>query len=217
MMETPLAYIPIDRRLAMAHGVDLPDRAEGAALFADISGFTPLTDAMAKELGPKRGAEELTRQLNIVYGALIGEVDCFRGSVIGFAGDAITCWFDGDDGLRAVTCAMGMQKVMQQFAEVKTPGGTIVSLAVKVAVAVGPARRFRVGDARFQHIDVLAGETLSRMADGEHHAEKGDVVDPEAVVQLEGKVTVRECREDEETGQRFAVLDRLLMAAPAQG
>ena len=34
-----------------------------AALFADISGFTPLTEALVAELGPQRGAEELTAAL----------------------------------------------------------------------------------------------------------------------------------------------------------
>jgi hypothetical protein len=93
-MEHPEAYIPIDRRLALARGEDLPDRARGAALFADISGFTPLTERLAKELGPQRGAEELTQQLNVIYSALIAQVDQYRGAVISFSGDAITCWFD---------------------------------------------------------------------------------------------------------------------------
>ena len=44
-----------------------PPRRAGAALFADISGFTPLTEALARELGPQRGAEELTRQLDLIY------------------------------------------------------------------------------------------------------------------------------------------------------
>ena len=47
-----------------------------------------------RSLGPRRGAEELTALLNQVYDALIAEVDCFGGSVMGFCGDAITCWFD---------------------------------------------------------------------------------------------------------------------------
>ncbi len=93
-MEAPLAYIPMDRRQALARGESLPDRSSGAALFADISGFTPLTEALVRALGPQRGAEELPRQLNLVYDALVAEVDRFGGSVLGFAGDAITCWFD---------------------------------------------------------------------------------------------------------------------------
>jgi len=87
------AYLPADRRQALVRGTALPDRAAGAALFADISGFTPLTEALARALGPHAGAEVLTRQLNRVYDALIAEVDSAGGSVIGFAGDAITCWF----------------------------------------------------------------------------------------------------------------------------
>ena len=87
-------YLPQDRRAALARGETLPDRARGAALFADISGFTPLTEALARALGPRRGAEAISRQLNQVYDALIAEVDRFDGSVVGFAGDAITCWFD---------------------------------------------------------------------------------------------------------------------------
>src|SRR6266496_6229519 len=96
-------YIPMDRRHAMARNLSLPDRAQGTALFADISGFTPLTEALTRTLGPRRGAEELTIHLNTVYQALIQEVDRYRGSVIGFAGDAITCWFERDDGWRSTS------------------------------------------------------------------------------------------------------------------
>jgi len=41
MQESPLSYIPMDRRHAMAQGRTLADPTHGAALFADISGFTP--------------------------------------------------------------------------------------------------------------------------------------------------------------------------------
>ncbi|MEP6655885.1 MAG: hypothetical protein ABJC33_01535 [Betaproteobacteria bacterium] len=99
--ETAEAYIPGDRRHALGTGRELPDRVRGAALFADISGFTPLTETLAKELGPQRGAEELTAHLNRVFQALISELDRFGGLVVYFSGDAITCWIDGDDGARA--------------------------------------------------------------------------------------------------------------------
>jgi hypothetical protein len=39
------AYAPQDRYQALARRVELPDRTTGSALFADISGFTPLTEA----------------------------------------------------------------------------------------------------------------------------------------------------------------------------
>ena len=94
LIQAASLYIPAEWRQALARGETLPDRTEGAALFADISGFTPLTEALTETLGLRRGAEELPRHLNRVYDALIAEVDRYGGSVVGFAGDAITCWFD---------------------------------------------------------------------------------------------------------------------------
>ena len=112
-MSEPLSvYLPMDRRQALVHGVTLPESSSGSVLFADISGFTPMTETLAKELGRKRGAEELTRILNQVYGALIEIVHQFHGSVVGFSGDAITCFFDGDEGLLAVAAGLTMQKRM---------------------------------------------------------------------------------------------------------
>ena len=145
-MENPLAYIPMDRRHALVQGQSLPDQTQGAALFADISGFTPLTEALVRELGPQRGAEELTRYLNLVYDAVIEELHRYGGSVIAFAGDAITCWLDGDNGLRATACALAMQGAMQHFAAITTPAGSTITLAMKAAVATGLVRRFLVGD-----------------------------------------------------------------------
>src|SRR3954449_443680 len=154
--EAPEAYIASDRRYAIAAGRQLPDRAQGAALFADIAGFTALTEALASELGGHRASEELTANLNRVFAALIAEVDAYGGSVVYFSGDAITCWFDGDDGLRAVAAAFGMQGALAREGRIATRAST-VSLGMKVAVAAGSARRFLVGDPDVQLLDALAG------------------------------------------------------------
>jgi predicted ATPase/class 3 adenylate cyclase len=200
----------MDRRQALAAGRELPTMTAGAALFADISGFTPLTEALARELGPQRGAEELTRQLNLIYSRIIDEVDRYRGSVIGFAGDAITCWFDADDGRRAVTCALAVQQVVRQIGALTTPSSRAITLAIKVAVAAGPARRFQVGDPLVQRIDVLAGATIFRMAEAEQQAEQGEVVaGAEVAANLGGLLTVREWRQTRDGGPRFAVVGGL--------
>jgi adenylate cyclase len=219
MTESPIAYIPTDRRHALVAGVDLPGKTFGAAVFADISGFTPLTEALIEALGPQRGAEELPVQLNRIYDALVAQVDNHRGSVLSFSGDAITCWFDesGNGGWSAITlpsatqratvCALAMQKVMQQFANIEIPGVGIVSLAVKVAVATGPVVRFLVGDSSIQIVDVLAGETLQRLARAEHMAERGDVViDAFSATALDEPHNIAEWRLDSETNERFAVV-----------
>src|SRR6266436_8685690 len=131
-MEGFAPYIPMDRRQALARNLALPDRSEGTALFADISGFTPLTEALTRTLGHRRGAEELTTHLNSVYRALIQEVDAYGGSVIAFAGDAITCWFNDDNGGSATLCALAMQQKMQQFSNLDLVNGENFSLAVKI-------------------------------------------------------------------------------------
>ena len=122
-MESPAAYLPIDRQLALCQGRELPERTHGAALFADISGFTPLTELLARQWGPQRGAEELTRYLNRVYEVLVAELDRYGGSVLGFSGDGITCWFEGDDGRHATTTALAMQQAMRQFADLQISEG----------------------------------------------------------------------------------------------
>jgi adenylate cyclase len=214
-------FIPQDRRAVMALGKDLPEKVQGAALFADISGFTVLTEAFTETLGLRRGADEFPLYLNAIYDALIGEVDRYGGSVIGFAGDAITCWFDekflppmaGDPVWRATTCAQAMQSAMQAFAAVPVSGREAAAIAVKVAVACGPARRFLVGDPAIQLFDVLAGETLYRMAEAEHHAGRGEVLlDEPSVERLGERVKITEWRqENAENGPdtRFAVAAEL--------
>lgn len=208
-MESLLAFIPEDRRLALARGAALPDRTNGSVLFADISGFTPLTAALVQELGVQRGAEEVLNQINPVYEAIIAELHRYGGSVMGFAGDSITCWLDGDRSARAVACALAMQESMRPFATVKTPAGTPISLAIKVAVAAGPARRFIVGDPDIQLIDVLAGRTLDHVAGAEKMAAKGEVVVGQEVVSALGNsAQIVEWRESP-GGERFAVINGL--------
>ncbi len=208
------AYLAEDRARALAAGEDLPDRTRGAALFADISGFTPLTEALTQTLGPRRGIEALTDQINAVYAALGAVVARWRGSIIGFAGDAITCWFDDADGPatpRAAACALEFQAAMVPFAAIQLVGGPTVGLALKVAIAAGSARRFVVGDPAIQQLDVLAGTTLARMAAGEVLASAGEVLlDDAARAALGPGALISQSRMDEETGERFTLLHALV-------
>jgi adenylate cyclase len=191
-------YLPVDRRLALARGETLPERTEGSAIFADISGFTPLTASLVAELGLHEGAEELSRQLEQVYTALIDRVHRYGGSVIGFSGDAITCWLDGDDGSRATACGIALQEAMQGFAGLQTPRGTPVSLAIKVAAVQGRVRRFLVGDPDIQRVEVIAGQLLDHLAAAEGEAKSGEVVIPaELAGHLGNLVEVSSWREDE--------------------
>jgi adenylate cyclase len=240
MLDDLSAYIPMDRRQALARGRELPDHSSGAALYADVSGFTQLAEALVRELGPRRGAEELTAQLNQVYGALIEEVHAYGGSVVGFSGDAITCWFDDSfelsvlssqldpsdtqpstlnsqpsATLRAVACALAMQRAMRQRTRATTPAGATVILAVKVAIVSGPARRLLVGDPQIQILDVLAGQTLNTLAAAQHLAQRGEVVlDASTASQLDEAVTLADWRAEAASGLRVAVVGGLTRCVP---
>ncbi|MFO7635639.1 MAG: adenylate/guanylate cyclase domain-containing protein, partial [Caldilinea sp.] len=189
-MQQATAYLPSDRRRALLTGRHLPERATGTVLFVDISGFTPLTEMLARQFGRRRGAELLTRTLNEVYQALIDQVDRHGGSVIGFAGDAITCWFDAADdtpratAARALAAGSVMQRAIERFAAHEVAPGAIAELAIKTALASGAVRRLLVGDPIIQVVEVLAGAPLERMAVAEQAAERGEVVADSQTVEL---------------------------------
>ncbi|HRW07919.1 MAG TPA: adenylate/guanylate cyclase domain-containing protein, partial [Caldilineaceae bacterium] len=221
-------YIPIDRRLALARGVSMSEECRGAVLFVDISGFTPLTGALTRYYGPRRGVEELTRLLNRVYTDLIAEIDNYQGSVIGFSGDAVTCWFDAQDQqledatMRGLSAALAVQRTMTKYRPLHiAPKGNLppdptqeISLAVKTVIAVGNVRRFTVGDPQIQLIDVLAGTTLDRVAATETMARQNELLsDEESLRPFLAKVVVDEWRTDTKTGRRYARI-RALNAVP---
>lgn len=169
-------YLPDDRRRAMAMRLPFPDRQRGSALFADIGGFTALAEAMALALGPQRGSELLTVTVNRIFDALIDAVDRRGGSVVGFAGDAMTCWFNDDDGRAGVACALAMQAAMAAVGQVSVDGMAPCVLGLKVSVVGGKVRRFVVGDPALQCCDVLAGAVIDRLATGETLCAPGQVL-----------------------------------------
>ncbi len=203
-------FLPIDRWYALARHERLPDQARGAVLFADVPGFTPLTESLAQVFGSQRGAEELTNQLNRVYTALIDPIHRYHGSVISFSGDSINCWFDGDDGRRAAAAGLEMQAAVARLEPFEAPGGLSFQPSIKVAIAVGSVRRFLAGDPAIQRMDVLTGSAMEALEKVGHLVERGMVVmEASAATQLAaggaGLVFDGE-REDSQSNIRAAVL-----------
>ncbi len=174
--DDPAAYVAEDRRRELAGGLAVDGLVSGATLFADVSGFTAMTEGLVNELGEQRGAEILANTLEQVFGDLIARLHEWGGAVLYFSGDAVTCWFRDDDGTRATRCAFAMQLAMDRVGTVTTPAETRLRLQVKVAVAVGAAHRFLAGDPAIQLIDVLAGSLMDEVAAAESVARPGEVV-----------------------------------------
>lgn len=210
-MDIPnLSYLAQDRLRALLSRKDLSQSAAGSVLFADISGFTPLTEQLRIQLGNRRGAEALAALLNRVYDALVAEVDNYGGSIIGFAGDAITCWFgDENSTTRAAACGFALLTAMRSVEHISLPESEPMSLGLKVAITTGVTQRFLVGDPDIQRIDALAGAVVARVAIGEELAKRGELlVDAATVEQLGDLVEIRSWRQDNQ--ERFAVLERLV-------
>ena len=194
------SYLAEDRRAAIALGKTLPDRVTGSALLADISGFTRLGERLTEMLGAKDAAEELTRRIDAIYDALIVAVERHDGSVVSFAGDALTCWFDDSDGdapRRALLCARTIQTAMP----------AVEALAVKVAVASGSARRFVVGDPNVQLFDTLAGELMCRLSVAEQLTQPGECLIDTATSAALGSTEHALRWRTAADGARFALLD----------
>jgi len=204
-------YLPQDRLRALADSKALADRTYGSAIFADISGFTRLTEKLTQLLGPRKGVDTLSQQLDLVYSALIDQVERYGGSIISFAGDSIIGWFEEADSssaaLRAVTCADGMQSAMASFKD----------LSLKIAISTGSARRFLVGSPEIQLVDTLAGKTIMRLATAERLAQEGEIVLDQATRDAIGaNATTCALRLDAATSEQFAVFDCLINSSGQQ-
>src|SRR5438874_1465574 len=119
ILESFTSYVPalILRRLAFDPSpLPLPhaDTFPGAVLFADISGFTALTERLAEH--GRTGVEELTQMLNEYFGRIIEIVIVHGGDVVKFAGDALLALWQAEEPkeelhsltLRAAQCALAV-------------------------------------------------------------------------------------------------------------
>lgn len=202
------AYLPSDRR----RGAALPELDRGVVLFADISGFTHLTNSLVERLGPRRGAEEATHHLNTVYTALVRVIHAAGGSVVSFSGDGMLCWFAAGDDLaatarRALGVASGLQGEMARRSQLTIAPGHTVELGLKVALAAGRVRRMLVGDPAIQVFDVIAGPPVDQVGAAEPLAGRGETIAARSLLDvLGGDVIVAEWRSGAD-GQLYALLD----------
>jgi predicted ATPase/class 3 adenylate cyclase len=160
------------------------DRFPAAVLFADVSGFTPLTEALAQK--GAEGPEELTRLLNGYFSRMIALVEAQGGEVVKFSGDAVTVVFPAvQEELsiatrRARQAAESMQAAMSEFATLETSAGP-VALGMKIGIGAGEILATCVGGIRDRWEYVIAGDPLRQVAQAEHQAGRGEIVlSPEA-------------------------------------
>jgi len=166
------SFLPVSVAGLLAEKGREYDIIDGSVLFADVAGFTPLTEALLV-LG-REGSEELTRILNSHFSSMIEITESYGGDVLRFAGDAMTVLFPGDAGEDAVSCALSMLEKMKETSIVETRAGRF-ELAMKIGCSRGKVQIGIVGP-RGEFDYYAFGEPLDGSADAEHHAAKGDLV-----------------------------------------
>ncbi|HSH05281.1 MAG TPA: tetratricopeptide repeat protein [Anaerolineae bacterium] len=180
---------------------------KAAVLFADVSGFTSLTERLAQK--GEQGPEELTQLLNEYFSRIIEMMADEGGEVVQFSGDAVLALFVvGSAGLpgavqRAARAAQQVQSVMAtEFALVETSVGP-VPLGLKVGIGVGELTSLQVGGVSDRWEYVMAGDPLRQVGLAEKRAERGDIIlSPEAEEALAEAEGVRDDgEEDLLTGQ----------------
>jgi len=215
------AYIPMDRRQVLARKETLPTHSHGAALFADISGYTNLADTLVRTLGRQRGVEEMVRQLNRIFEMLISEVHNFSGTVVNFAGDGIICWFDdlngGASGHRATACALAMHTRIEKYSFENIDLDAPLLLSIKTVASTGSVRRFLIGDPNIQLLEVIAGEAVDEISAGGRLVQPNEslisakIVDElgDGVFEIDQDGDKPKRKVDERSGARFLVISSL--------
>lgn len=140
---------------------------QGSVLFADLSGFTALSEELSA-LG-KQGAEEITRIVNDLFGALLEDVERYEGLLLKFGGDAMTVYFGGDyHAWRAARAGLALQETMaRRFVNLDTAGG-FFTLRLRVGVHTGKIFAAQVGyepGYRLRGMElVVTGADVNRVA-----------------------------------------------------
>lgn len=155
-------------------------RLDAVVLFADVSGFTPISEALGRH--GQAGTEELTRLLNDYFEVMIDLVASYGGVVGAFGGDAMTALFPtapGESlaapGTRAVQCALDMQALMLPYRDIPTRAGSF-SLTIKIGLAAGSVFSAVVGDPALRLQSLLAGAVVEQAVAAERTAHSGEVV-----------------------------------------
>ena len=195
------AYLPMTlTRQLLQKG--MPPLAEpryltAATMFADMSGFSQMAEALAV-LGP-RGAEELNRTLLMTFTALINAIHDSGGAVSHFHGDAMMVYFPDEDGqaaARALAAARFMQSLMlTTLSNVRTARTITSSLAdqsqqfdltIKIGVGYGRCVELVVGELESHCEFVLGGTAVDEAVLAQQQAEAGEVVGSQAVLRAAG-------------------------------
>jgi class 3 adenylate cyclase/tetratricopeptide (TPR) repeat protein len=155
---------------------DSPDavyrEVDGTLAFVDISGFTALTEKLAR--AGAVGAEEMSDILSAVFTDLLAVAFSYGAWLVKWGGDAVLLLFEGEEHpALASRAAFEMRRVLRRVGQVRATAGS-ASLRLAVGVHSGPVAFFLVG-TRHREL-VITGPAATEVALMEDVAEAGEIV-----------------------------------------
>jgi len=156
---------------------------EGTLVFADISGFTAISEKLAS-MG-RIGGEKLTDIINKCFNPLLDIVFDWGGDVIKFGGDAFLILFRGDDkSKKAFYCAINLIEWISKNGKIETPVGEF-QLGIHAGISQGSIFNVIIGRNRKDHL--FCGKTVEQAYAAADIADLGQIVlTREAAKDLEG-------------------------------
>ena len=145
---------------------------DGSVVFVDISGFTALSERLARR--GRLGAEELTDTLSRCFAELLSVAYGAGGSLLKFGGDALLLLFDGDDhAQRACTSALRMRTMLSAVGKVTTSVG---ALRLRMSVGVHSGMLHSSRWARSHRELIITGPSATTTVAMEATADAGEIV-----------------------------------------
>jgi class 3 adenylate cyclase len=182
LLQTAVSYVPRHLALALLQQPLPPEQQigghflAGTLLFADISGFTHLTELLRERAG-KGGAEEVVRIVNEFLEAMLGILFRHDGRLIRFGGDALLGLFTGpaDGAMDAVWAAWEMKQMMAEHFDHLDVLQEVIPLAIRMGHHTGMLFAASAGTA--EHMEyILTGPVVEYTAQAEAVAQRGDIV-----------------------------------------
>ncbi|GIW70500.1 MAG: adenylate/guanylate cyclase domain-containing protein [Planctomycetota bacterium] len=181
LLEALCRYVPDCVLRELAREPSAPPRPSAqrlaaATLFADISGFTPLSRLLARR-GPE-GVERLSGLLDTYFGRLIDLVTEHGGDVARLAGDALIAVWIAEPGaqalraaaLRAAACGHAAQRTLHDL-----PTEEGVRLSLRLGLGAGEVLLAHVGAGERWEF-VLGGPAVAQMGQAQQQARPGELV-----------------------------------------
>jgi class 3 adenylate cyclase/predicted ATPase len=145
---------------------------EGSIAFVDISGFTALSERLARR--GKVGAEQLVDTIGTCFSELLATAYAHGGGLLKFGGDALLLLFTGaEHEVRASNAAIAMRRSLRENGSFDVDG-IRVSLRMSVGVNSGVFQLFLVGKSHRELI--LTGPAASATVALEASADAGEIV-----------------------------------------